>query len=54
MALQQSLDLVVLQKDTLALGRDSLWNHQEVVSLATHRAGRVVADAVTRTRLGQL
>lgn len=53
-ALQQPLDLVVLQKDALALGRNSLRNHLKVVSLAADGAGRVVADAVTRTGLGQL
>lgn len=54
MALEQPLDLVVLKKDPLALGWDSLRNHLEVVSLAAHRAGGVVADAVMWTRLGQL
>lgn len=53
-ALQQDLDLVVLQEDTLTLGRDALRNHLEVVCLAADCAGRAVANAVLGARLRQL
>lgn len=49
MAAEQPLDLVVLQEDALALGRDALRHGVEVVSLAGDGAGRCVTDAVART-----
>lgn len=47
-AAKQSLDLVVLQEDALALGGDALGHGVEVVGLAGDGAGRRVADAVAR------
>lgn len=47
---KQPLDLVVLQEDAFALGRDALGHVMEVVGLAGHGAGRSVADAVARAR----
>lgn len=49
-AAKQPLDLVVLQEDALALGRDALRHRVDVVGLAGDGAGRVVADAVARAR----
>lgn len=36
---KQPLDLIVLQEDTFALGRDALGHGMEVMGLAGHRAG---------------
>lgn len=51
---EKPVDLVVLQEDPFAVGRDSFGDRQEVVRLAGDGARRRVADAVTRAGPGKL
>lgn len=53
-AAEQPLDLVVLQEDTLTLGRDAFRHGVEVVGLAGDGARRRVADAVARAGQGEI
>lgn len=53
-ASQQPVDFVILEEDTLTVGRNALRDRQEVVGLATDGARGRVTDAVARAGPGQL